>query len=129
MQKFNVSIVLKNKGKTNSPIYLRVYVNGKVTLKSKGHSIEPKYWDEHKELVKSSHRIASHIDADLTLKKDQLQKTLIEQQVIGKQISVDSVRNSLKPGESMNLFKYVEKWTLRVRHNRSEGHSKTIQNI
>jgi hypothetical protein len=69
---------------TKYPICLRVYINGKVTLKSTGYEIEYKHWDETNEMVKSTYRTAGHINADLGLKKDELGKDLVTQQIDGK---------------------------------------------
>ncbi len=86
----------KDRDKTKCPIYLRVYVDGERTMKSTGHSVEQKHWDKDKKIVKSTHRIASHLNADLTIKKNELYKTLINDQVNGRVVSVNTVKKNLK---------------------------------
>lgn len=50
-------IIRTDKIKSNgeAPIYVRFILDRKPKYKSLGRSIDPKYWDEHKEKVKSSH--------------------------------------------------------------------------
>lgn len=131
MQIIKIALILKTdklkhinenvRDKTKCPIYLRIYVDGKRTIKSTGHSIEKKHWDKDKELIKSTNRIASHINADLTTKKNELYKTLISDQVSGKVVSVGTIKKSMRPGDAANFFQYVEGWVPTVRNKRSEG--------
>lgn len=135
MQKFRIALKLikskakgatdKEKEKSKIPIYFRIYINGKRTFKSSGYEIEPKYWDFVNEKVKSNFRIASMINADLEVKKNDLIKELIEKQIGGKEISVSSVRETLQVNGKTNIFRFVEKWKTEVESKRGAG---TLEN-
>ena len=102
-------------------IYFCVNIDGQRTYKATGYKVERKHWDSNKELRKSTHKIAAHINADLTIKKNNILKRLINDQVNGKVRSIASVEKSIQPGDSTNFFQYVERWVPTARNKRTEG--------
>lgn len=134
MQKFKVRLILKTdkakgkddkeKAKSKCPVYLCAYINGKRTYKATGYELRQIDWDADNELVKSSNRIAGHINADLELKKNNLIKELIEKQISGKEISVAQVKQSFG-NSSNNIFVFVEQFKTDVAGKRGAG---TIEN-
>lgn len=58
----------EEKMKSTIPIYLCVNIDGNRTYKATGYKVERKYRDSNKELVKSTHKIAAHINAGLIIK-------------------------------------------------------------
>lgn len=60
--------------KSTIPIYLCVNIDGNRTYKATGYKVERKYWDSNKELVKSTHKIAAHINAGLIINNHPLRR-------------------------------------------------------
>jgi len=126
MQKVKVNLYHNtHKGTNTHPIYIRIYINKKTTYKATGYEVEKKHWDKVNEKVLSSHKIASHINNDLTLKKNDILKGLIEQQVAGKIVSTASVKQSMNGKSLTNIFSFVDKYKSDVSGKRKDA---TLEN-
>lgn len=122
MEKFKVKLILYTyRGTNEHPIYLRVYIDGKTTYKATGFEVSKELWDKPNESVRPAHKLASHINSEITLKKNNLIKEIIEQGISGKVITAQSVKLSITGKSLNNIFNFVEQYKLDVVNKRKGG--------
>lgn len=122
MEKFKVKLILYTHRGTNvHPIYLRVYIDGKTTYKATGFECALIDWDKKTESVRN-HKLASHINSEITLKKNNLIKEIIEQGIAGKVINIKATMSG-KP--LTDIFNFVEQFKKEIVNKRSPA---TIEN-
>ena len=153
MQRFKVKLVLRDydlpktltaeeKAKTDIPISLRIYVDGKYSFKGMGHAVQEKFWDSKQQMVKASHRYAKHINSDLLSRKTEAQKALLDAQLGAKTVSAKTIKKKItqvdEPEEidkdtSPNFFEFVETWKKEVAGKREgstlENYTKHLKKI
>lgn len=126
MEKFKVKLILyTHRGTVEHPIYLRVYIDGKTTYKATGFEVSKDLWDKPTESVKNAHKLSSHINSEITLKKNNLIKEIIEQGISGKQITAQTIKQTIAGKSSTNIFLFVEQYKKDVVNKRKAG---TIEN-
>ena len=87
-----------------STIYYRITDKRKVTYLSTGLSLEPRYWDDSKGVVKKSYANANTFNTSLSTRFIEIQKAIIELEDEGL-FSIDSLKEKLNPKIEKQSFK------------------------
>ena len=108
------------------PIYLRITINRKQSYRSTGHFIDKKYWDEKAEKVKAGHMQAGTINPDITTRKHEIIKIIVNYQVKGQQISAAALKALVAVKTDLhNIFEFAEVFIKEVQHKRKAS---TLEN-
>ena len=102
-------LLKKQKKKANGqfPLYLRITEKAKPRYISLGISLFENQWDPLKEQVKS-HENKGRLNAIITKKKSEAQKISIEQELDGRIVSSESIKNRLKGPKSKSFSNYFK---------------------
>lgn len=123
MQRHSVKLIL-NKQKINTlgqvPVYLRITVNRKTNYISTGYWIVPKHWDEPMELVKESHPTHQEINLDITNKKKEILRELIDAGMKGKPVTSKSLKRGSQK-KLTDIYTFAEQHAKTIKGNRSQG--------
>lgn len=119
------------------PIYLRITIDRKVRYISTGHFILSKFWDEKNELVKDSHLLASIINPDITNKKQNALREIVNSQINKESINSDQLKERLTGKSSTNnFFDFVDHFISEVKNKRTKStlnnyrkHTKKLQDF
>jgi site-specific recombinase XerD len=85
-------------------IYYRITEKKKVFYLSTGFSIEAKYWDDAKSIIKKAYPNAQSINSSINKRYFEIQKAIIELEDEGV-FSMDSLKNRLAPKQTQFSFK------------------------
>jgi integrase/recombinase XerD len=103
------------------PIYLKITVERKTSYIATGHFSNPKAWDEKKQLLKDSHPSAKIINPELTHRKNELSKKIVELQITGKDFSAKTLKALFTGKDLTNIFNFIDQYCEEMKHKRSAG--------
>ncbi|MEM8556225.1 MAG: site-specific integrase [Bacteroidota bacterium] len=110
MRRPTVKLVLrKSKQRANgeAPVYIRVTANRKSRYTATGVYLAPKYWNATKEQVRSSHEIATALNARLRALRIEAEKAALES------VSADQVKDAIA-GSGGSLTDYFQQFVDRL---------------
>ncbi len=129
MQKFSIKCHLKkDKAKKGiTPIYIRIYLDGKKTEISTGLSIDIKNWNSSQDKAKSSCRNADLINTYLNRSSGEIERIFLEKSALGHEVTLREIKNTFlkieeyKEKTIMDAFTYQiskleEKWKADLIH-------------
>lgn len=129
MLKYSVNLILythQANTKGQYPIYIRITINRKQSYISTGHFTVEKYWDKKAEQVRESHMLAGTINADITTRKQNVIKKIVDYQVKGEAITAAALKALMTNKSDLhNIFEFTELFIKEVQHKRKAG---TLEN-
>lgn len=128
MINYTVKLILWKSGvneKEEMPIYIQITIQRKTSYIATGHTTTVKNWDPKNQLVKHSHPDHKTINPDLTHRKGQVLKKIVELQVQGKEFSAKSIKTSFAGKDPTNIFNFIDKYCQEVKNKKSDD---TIEN-
>lgn len=91
------------------PIYLKILIDGKKKFLAAGYTIQEKMWDAKNQRVKDSHPMAGLINIDITNKKSDLLRRLVEAQVNNSRLTAADLKTQFSiKGNMHNIFEFAE---------------------
>ncbi|MDX2361586.1 MAG: site-specific integrase [Crocinitomicaceae bacterium] len=103
--KFRLNTQKSKKGE--SPIYIRIYLDGRKAEVSTGHMLSTSLWDSKKERVKATHGKASYLNAYLDRCKNEIQQNFLDFQSRGILINVSQLKNKFLGIEEKSNHKTI----------------------
>lgn len=129
MIKYTVKLQLwehETNAKNLHPIYLKITINRETRYISTGHYIRSGVWDAKNELIKEGHPLASTYNSDITSRKQQVIKKIVEYQMAGKHVTAGQLKELFSRVDHHNdLFSFAEKFIKEVAGKREAG---TLEN-
>ncbi len=108
------------------PIYLRITIDRKTSYISTGHYVNPKAWDEKNETVRDSHPQASTINADITHRKTNLLRSIVETKIKDQGVtSAELKTSSISKADLHNIFEFKDQFVKEVKNKRKAN---TLEN-
>jgi len=107
-----------NQKSGEAPIYLRIIKNRKVTNLSTGVRLEPKYWDDKRKRVKTSHPNSSRMNAILAKLLSDSNEQVLEVEQQDMTVSSASIKDHVLGRTSADLFELGN--LIADRYNRSD---------
>jgi len=129
MTKYSLKLILwkhNTNDKGQFPIYLKLTVNRQTTYLSTGYYISDKQWDEKNERVKPGHHQADIINPDITNRRNEVSKRIVELQVEGIPITAKQLKLMFASGKDLNnVFDFADAFIKEVQHKREAS---TLEN-
>jgi site-specific recombinase XerD len=121
--KYSIRYVLRDKNAAGlHPIYLRIIIGRKKSDTATGHKIAFKFWDPVNEKIKSTHELATEINADLLIRKQNILKEVVGLQMDQKVSSAKQLKQSVVGKiRTTNIFEFVEKFKDDMKFKRATG--------
>ncbi len=89
-----------------APLYLRITKKRKARFISLDLRIEPKYWDEKQQRVRSTHRNSGRLNALLKLKMAEAQAAFVDLELVSDSVRAKDVKEKLFSKDSPDFLKY-----------------------
>lgn len=125
MQKYSVKLILREAKKNSeglAPVYLRITINRQPRFISTGHYIPARLWDKKNERVKKGHLIADEINLDITNRKQQVIRQIVNEQVSGESVTSQQIKRKVTARASQkNFFDFTDTFIEQVKNKRQKG--------
>ncbi|HEX2684388.1 MAG TPA: site-specific integrase [Ferruginibacter sp.] len=122
MIKYTVRLILFDQPNDRGwkPVYIRITINRKRSYIATGHFLPSKVWDEKNERVKDSHPGAGDLNMDITTRKQQVIKAIVQKQVKGESATASQIKDSFR-GNLHNIFDFCDSFVKEVKNKRRQG--------
>jgi site-specific recombinase XerD len=106
------------------PIYLRITIDRKTRYISTGRYVPKIMWDEKNQRIKEGFPDSSLYNAEITTKKTEIVRKMVDSQVKGSEISASSIKHSFAYNLH-NIFEFADNYAQTVKNKRQAA---TIEN-
>ena len=113
IQMASIKILLRkdklSKKNGKAPLFIRITQNRKSKFISLGISVEPKYWNEDKSMIKKGAENYQEINAYIIQKRAEIERTSLELNVKFNKITSSIIKEKIKGKRRVDFFDYCEK--------------------
>lgn len=112
--------------KGEAPVYLRITKGRKTAFISTGIRLEPKYWDEKREKVKTNHPNHGELNALLLSIEKEYSSRLYKVQADNLSASVKTISNSITGTDAVDFFELASQIQIRYEREGKIGSSDKV---